>query len=224
MLKYIEPVLHILYLMPILIMGGYLIRNSVGSGVYKAFGSFALTLALADGIYLLPRMYALLTTGIEENLNIIGWGRMGHAILVTILFLMFYDIYTSRYSKNKNPKFNKTLFTLGIIRIIISILPGNDYFVLDPSPFFALLRFIPLAIMGLLLIIAIYYHSKKYKDRNFKIIMVAAVIALVFTEPRMYGIEGAAVLVQTVFRSISLVAIVAIGYKELKDINILSRY
>lgn len=78
--------------------------------------------------------------------------------------------------------------------------------------------------MGLLLIIAIYYHSKKYKDRNFKIIMVAAVIALVFTEPRMYGIEGAAVLVQTVFRSISLVAIVAIGYKELKDINILSRY
>lgn len=121
--------------MPILIMGGYLIRNSVGSGVYKAFGSFALTLALADGIYLLPRMYALLTTGIEENLNIIGWGRMGHAILVTILFLMFYDIYTSRYSKNKNQKLNKTLFTLGIIRIIISILPGNDYFVLDPSPF-----------------------------------------------------------------------------------------
>lgn len=224
MLKYIEPVLHILYLMPILIMGGYLIRNSVGNGVYKAFGSFALTLALADGIYLLPRMYALLTTGIEENLNIIGWGRMGHAILVTILFLMFYDIYTSRYSKNKNPKFNKTLFTLGIIRIIISILPGNGYFVLDPSPFFALLRFIPLAIMGFLLITAIYYHSKKYKDRNFKIIMVAAVIALVFTEPRMYGIEGAAVLVQTVFRSISLVAIVAIGYKELKDINILSRY
>lgn len=101
MLKYIEPVLHILYLMPILIMGGYLIRNSVGNGVYKAFGSFALTLALADGIYLLPRMYALLTTGIEENLNIIGWGRMGHAILVTILFLMFYDIYTSRYSKIK---------------------------------------------------------------------------------------------------------------------------
>ncbi len=224
MLKYIEPVLHILYLMPILIMGGYLIRNSVGNGVYKAFGSFALTLALADGIYLLPRMYALLTTGIEENLNIIGWGRMGHAILVTILFLMFYDIYTSRYSKNKNQKLNKTLFTLGIIRIIISILPGNGYFVLDPSPFFALLRFIPLAIMGFLLIIAIYYHSKKYKDRNFKIIMVAAVIALVFTEPRMYGIEGAAVLVQTVFRSISLVAIVAIGYKELKDINILSRY
>lgn len=210
--------------MPILIMGGYLIRNSVGNGVYKAFGSFALTLALADGIYLLPRMYALLTTGIEENLNIIGWGRMGHAILVTILFLMFYDIYTSRYSKNKNQKLNKTLFTLGIIRIIISILPGNGYFVLDPSPFFALLRFIPLAIMGFLLIIAIYYHSKKYKDRNFKIIMVAAVIALVFTEPRMYGIEGAAVLVQTVFRSISLVAIVAIGYKELKDINILSRY
>ena len=210
--------------MPILIMGGYLIRNSVGNGVYKAFGSFALTLALADGIYLLPRMYALLTTGIEENLNIIGWGRMGHAILVTILFLMFYDIYTSRYSKNKNQKLNKTLFTLGIIRIIISILPGNGYFVLDPSPFFALLRFIPLAIMGFLLIIAIYYHSKKYKDRNFKIIMVAAVIALVFTEPRMYGIEGAAVLVQTVFRSISLVAIVAIGYTELTDINILSRY
>lgn len=224
MLKFIEPILHILYLLPILVIGGYLIRNSVGNGVYKAFGSFALTLALADGIYLLPRMYALLTTGIEDNLNIIGWGRMGHAILVTILFLMFYDIYTSRYSKNKNLKLNKTLFTLGIIRIIISILPGNDYFVLNPSQLFALLRFIPLAIMGFLLLVAIFYHSKKYKDRNFKLVMVAVLVALIFTEPRMYGIEGSAVVLQTVFRSISLVAIILIGYKELRDINVLSRY
>lgn len=205
-------------------IGGYLVRNSTGSGVYKAFGSFALTLALADGIYLLPRMYAVLTTGIEENLNIIGWGRMGHAILVTILFLMFYDIYISRYSKNKNLKLNKTLIALGIIRIIISILPGNDYFVLNPSPLFALLRFIPLAIMGALLLIAIYYHSKKYKDRNFKIVMMAVMVALIFTEPRMYGIQGPAVVVQTVFRSVSLVSIILIGYKELRDINILSRY
>lgn len=224
MLKFIEPILHILYLIPILIMGGYLLGNSGGNKIYKAFGSFALTLALADGIYLLPRMYGVLTTGIKDNLHIIGWGRMGNSIIITILFLIIYDIYNLRYSKAKNDKLNKTLFGLALVRILISLLPGNRWFELEPSSLFALLRFIPLAITGILLIIAIFYHSKKYKDRNFKILLIGLSLALVFLEPRMYNIGEKSVVIQTIFRSIGLIAIAIIGYKELRDINILSRY
>ncbi|TJX13190.1 hypothetical protein E9840_10410 [Tissierella creatinini] len=224
MLKFIEPILHILYLITILIMGGYLVRNSVGNKLYKSFGFFALTLALGDGIYLLPRMYAILTTGIEENMNIIGWGRMGNSIMITILFLMIYDIYSFRYSKNKNIKLEKTLIGLAMIRVILCLLPWNKWFELEPSPLFALLRFIPLGIIGLFLIILIYYHSNKYEDKNFKLIMLATFIALLFAEPRMYFIEGSAVVIQSILRSMSFITIIIVGYKELRDINVLSRF
>ncbi len=224
MQKIIEPILHIIYLIPILTMGGYLVRNSDGNKIYKDFGFFALTLSLADGIYLLSRMYALLTTGIEENLNIIGWGRMGNAIVSTILFLVLYDIYNLRFSKGKNKSLDKTFIGLAILRTILCLLPWNGWFELEPSPIFALIRFIPLAIIGLLLIIIIFYHSKKYIDNNFKIVGFSMAIAIIFAEPRMYGIDGVAVVIQTIIRSMALIAIIIVGYKELRDINILSRY
>lgn len=224
MQKILEPILHIMYITPIIILGSYLIRNAVGNILYKAFGSFSLTLALADGIFLIPRMYALLTTGIEDNLKIIGWGRMGNAIIISILFLVLYDIYNLRYSKRKLETLNKTFFGLAITRIIICLLPGNKWFELTPSPTFALIRFIPLAVTGILLIMVIYIHSKKYNDFNFKIISVATAIAIIFMEPYMYSIEGARIIFFTLLRTLALLTIIFIGYKELRDINVLSRY
>lgn len=224
MQKIIEPILHIAYLIPLLIMGGYLLKNSIGQKVYKAFGSFALILALADSIYLLPRMYSILTTGIEDNLHIIGWGRMGNAIIVTILYLVLYDIYNLRYSKRKNASLDKLMFGVAAIRIIICLLPMNKWFDEIPSSTFALLRFVPLAILALFIIFLIYYHSNKFNDLSFKIICILTLVSIIFAEPYIYNIHGTGVLIQLIIRSISLYSIIFVGYKELRDINVLSRY
>jgi len=223
--KIFEPIILILYLTWILLMGRYMVSYSVGNKYYKIFGSLALTLGLADGIYIIPRMYSVLTTGIEDNLRIIGWGRLGNAIIITIFFLVLYDAYNERYTKKTNKALNRTFFVLAFIRVIIIILPGNKWFDLNPSPTYALLRFVPIALMGVFLILIMYIHSKKYKDFNYKIMSIATFFAILFIEPLVFISNSAIGLTLfTICRTISLIFIILIGYKELRDINVLSRY
>ena len=225
MQRIFEPIIHITYLTIVILMGSYMLRNSVGNKFHKIFGSLALTLGLGDGIYLISRMYSVLTTGIENNLKVIGWGRMGNAIIMTIFFLILYDAYNERYSKSNNKSLNNTFYGLALIRSILSILPGNKWFELIPSATYALVRFVPLAIMGLLLIIIMYLHSVKFKDSIFKLISVFTFLAILFMEPLIFFPESpTGVFVLTLFRTISLVSILLIGYKDLRDINVLSRY
>ena len=225
MQKIFEPILHILYLSIILLMGSYMIRNSIGNKLLKMYGTLALILGFGDGIYLIPRIYSILTTGIEENLTLMGWGRMGSTIAITLFFLVLYDVYNERYSKKTNLALNRTFYGLAIIRIIISILPGNKWFQLNPVSTYALLRLIPLIAMGKLLLLIIYIHSKKYNDLHFKIVSIVTFISIIFMEPRAFISDGSTgIVIFTVIRTIALTIIVFIGYKESRDLNILSRY
>lgn len=225
MLKILEPTIYLIYISAIIYLAIYLYKNSMGNKLYKAFASFALTLGLTDGIHLLTRIYALLTTGIEENLHIIGWGRMGSAILTSILFLFLYDIYNLRYEKRPNQPLNRFLYGLAIIRTILCILPMNKWFETVPSTKFALIRFIPLAIIGGLLTLVIYIHSKKDNDLNFIYIGVATLISTIFSEPYMFFNQASPGLVIFILiKSIALLLIIIMGYIELREINILNRY
>lgn len=222
--RIIEPIIQIIYLTIVFLISSYMYRNSLSNKLYKIFATLALVLGIADSIYIIPRMYALLTTGIEDNLNHIGWGRMGNAIAITVFFLILYDAYNIRYNKRLNPNLNRTLLTLSTIRIILCLLPYNEWFNLIPNSKFALIRFIPLGMMGILLLIILFKQGNKLGDTNFKIIAFTTFIALICLEPRIYFSEGIGLPIFTIIRSISLVIIVLVGYKELRDINELSRY
>jgi len=224
MQKIFEPIIHIIYLTFIFLMSNYMFRHSAGNKFYKIYGTLALLLGIGDGAYIIPRMYSILTTGIEDNLKIIGLGRMANAIIITIFFLVLYDAYNERYSKKNCIGLNRIFYILGIGRIIVSLLPWNKWFELIPSSTFALLRFIPLFIMGLLLILLMYLHSKRYKDSSFKIISIATFIAIIFIEPRIFSEESSIVLIFTILRTISLTTIILVGFRELRDKNVLSRY
>ena len=224
MQKIIEPIVFIIYLTLILITSRYMIIESLGNTLYKTFGVFGLTLALTDGIYIIPRMYAVLTTGLEDNLRILGWGRLGNSIIVTILFLVLYDIYNLRYSKRKKRDLDKTIYLLSGIRVFLCLLPGNKYFELIPNHKYAIIRFIPILIIGLLLILVIFVHSKKYRDKSFMLLGIAAAISILLLEPLVYSRSSIIITILTIIRTIALVAILLIGYRELRDINVLSRY
>lgn len=225
MFKILEAAIYFTYLTLILYMARYMIRNSKSENLYKIYGSLAYVLTLADGIYMIPRVYAILTTGIEDNLSIMGWARIGSSIIVTIFFLLVYDLYNVRFSKKENKRLDRTFTTLGLIRFILILLSFNDYFQLVATNVFSLIRFIPLVLMGLLLFLVINLHSKKHKDKSFERTSYLVLIGLFTTEPYMYFVDKPAfIAIISGIRILALAAIVLIGYKEVKDMNVLSRY
>jgi phosphatidylserine synthase len=225
MQKIIEPILHISYLTYIFLLGSYLIRNALGKRLYKYFGIFAVTLGFTDLFYLIPRMYALLTTGLEENIVFIGWGRLFNSIFSTILLLIIFEIVNIRYSRKNNLQLNKTFLFFTIVRTVLCLMPPNDWFKLIPSPTFALVRFIPLALMTLLLMIIMYIHSKKHRDLHFKIILICVLISLLTVEPWMYfNTSDNFIKSLVLIRTLALNLIVLIGFREFRKITELSRY
>ena len=225
MQKIIEPIIHILYLTYIFLMGNYFLRNALGNKLYKGFGYFTVILGVADLSYLIPRMYALLTTGIEENIRFIGWGRMSNSIIITFLFLILYEITNKRYSKKHNVPLNKTFYFFTIIRIVLCLMPPNNWFEMIPNSVFSLIRFIPLAVMGLLLMIIIYIHSKRYRDVHFQIMLFGILLLLLTIEPLMYFRDSSTFIIALIIlRTIALNIIIILGFKELREITELSRY
>jgi len=225
MLKILEATTYFTYLTLILYMGRYMIGNSQSTNLYKTYGSLAYILALADGIYILPRVYAILTTGFEASLHIMGWARIGNGIIITIFFLVVYDLYNIRFSKKKNKRLDKLIMGLGITRIILILLPFNKYFDLNPSAIFSLIRFIPLLLLGLLLALIMFIHSRKHNDNNFLIISILTLIGIFTVDPYMYYITTTTIItIISVVRVLSMALIIVLGYKEVRNMNKLSRY
>ncbi|WFA08466.1 hypothetical protein [Tissierella sp. Yu-01] len=225
MQKIIEPIIHILYLTYIFLMGSYFLRNALGNKLYKGFGYLAVTLGLADLCYLIPRMYALLTTGIEDNLKFIGWGRILNSIIITFLFIILYEITNKRYSRKDNVPLNKTFYFLTIMRIVLCLMPPNNWFEMIPNSIFALIRFIPLALMGVLLLLIIFIHSKMHRDVHFQIILLGVFLLLPTIEPLIYFKDSSTFIIAlTILRTVTLNIIILLGFKELRKITELSRY
>lgn len=225
MQKIFEPVLHIVYLFIIIMLSRYFIINSLGKRYYRIFGSLSLLLGFADVFYLIPRTYGILTSGIADNIRAIGWGRMGYTIIITLFYMVLYDAHNIRFNKRKNKKLDKTIYGLGIIRMLICLLPGNNWFELVSSQGFAILRLVPLLLMGILLTVITYLHGKKYNDKGYKLISLMIILSILFIEPMAIVPEKpTAIIIFTILRTISIVSILLIEYKNLRDITVLSRY
>lgn len=219
------PIIYISYLTINLFIGGYLHSNSPGNRYYKVFGNLAYSLGLADAIYLIPRLYAILTTGIEDNLKAVGWGRLGNSIFITFFFMILYDAYNIRFNKKYNKSLNFTIYILGFIRIVICLLPGNEWFNLTTSTTYAIARVIPLGLMGLLLMLVTYLHGKRFNDKNYKLIPIGIFFSILFLEPMALVPDNPnRIFIFTILRTLSLLWIITIGYKELRDKNVLSRF
>ena len=219
------PIIYVSYLTIILLIGRYLRHNSPGNRYYKVFGNLAYSLGLADAIYLIPRLYAILTTGIEDNLKVVGFGRLGYSIFITFFFMILYDAYNIRFNKKYNKGLNLTIYILGFIRIVICLLPGNDWFELTTSTPYAIARLIPLSLIGLLLMLVTYLHGKRFNDRNYKLMPIGIFFSILFLEPMALVPDNPnRIFIFTILRTLSLLWIITIGYKELRDKNVLSRY
>ena len=57
----------------------------------------AALLGAGDAFHLLPRSYALWTTGLEANAPALGFGKFVTSITMTIFYVILYYIWRERY-------------------------------------------------------------------------------------------------------------------------------
>lgn len=189
----------------------------------KLFGVMAVSLGVGDAFHLLPRIMSHLNPGgFEAYEAALSWGQFVTSITMTIFYLLYYYYY-KQMSQNESRKNDFLVYGLVIARIVLTLLPQNEWGQMPGNFTFSLIRNIPFAILGVLLMIWSWQDREKtglkYMAESifFSFLFYVPVVLWADTIP----IIGALMMPKT----IAYVILVVLGYrhfiKDFEAINIL---
>lgn len=178
-----ESIFDALYLTFAIVIGIYLIVNGGKGTLVQKFGIMALVLGAGDSFHLVPRAVSLWTTGLEANAAALGIGKLITSITMTIFYLILYYIWRERYEVQGRKGLTITIWALAIARIALCALPQNEWLSYQQPLLWGILRNIPFAIMGILLIVLFAQEAKKHNDRVFRFMWLAITLSFAFYLP-----------------------------------------
>lgn len=177
-----ETVFDILYLSFAIITGlTMLIKGH--TPIIKKVGLMAALLGAGDAFHLIPRSYALLTTGLEANAAALGIGKFVTSITMTIFYLILYYIWRDHYKIKERKSLTMIMWGLSVIRIVLCLFPQNQWLEYRQPLLLGVLRNIPFAIMGIIIIVIFAQEAKKSGDRIFRFIPIAVALSFGFYLP-----------------------------------------
>ena len=159
-----ETVFDVFYLGFAIITGLTMLIRGKSPLVRKA-GFMAALLGGGDSFHLVPRVYALWTTGLEDNAAALGIGKFITSITMTIFYLILYYIWRERYHIKDRSGLTVTMWGLSVIRIGLCLLPQNQWLVYRQPLLYGVLRNIPFAAMGIIIIVIFFQEIRKSKAR-----------------------------------------------------------
>ena len=178
-----ESIFDALYLTFAIIIGIYLITKGQKGSLVRSFGVMALVLGGGDAFHLVPRAISLWTTGLEANAAALGIGKLITSITMTIFYLILYYIWRERYQISGRKPLTITMWVLTIARIALCAFPQNQWLSYEQPLLWGILRNIPFAIMGILLIVLFAQEAKRANDKVFRFMWLAITLSFAFYLP-----------------------------------------
>lgn len=178
-----ETVFDALYLSFAVVIGVYLIVKGGKRSLARTFGAMALVLGAGDAFHLVPRVIALWTDGLAANAASLGIGKLITSITMTVFYLILYYIWRERYQIEGKKGLTIAMWALALARVALSALPQNQWLSSDPPLLWGILRNIPFAIMGGVLIVLFAREAKRADDRVFRFMWLAITLSFAFYLP-----------------------------------------
>ena len=177
-MKIFESLFDVIYLSVLVALGvRLLLEKSKGA---KLFAIMAIVLGVGDGFHLLPRVISHLSPGgFEAHASALSWGQFVTSITMTIFYVLYYHYYSNQSNDTDNSK-KWIIYGLAALRIILVLLPQNNWGSRDSNYMFGIYRNIPFLIMGILLIVWSY---KKKDVPAFKHMWILILLSFLFYVP-----------------------------------------
>ena len=201
------------YLIFALAVGIYLIVKGKGK-FFKLFGVMAVVLSSGDSFHLIPRVYALFTTGLEANAFALGLGKLITSITMTVFYVILYFILEGVWQPDKKLKAGSriTLFVFTALRIILCAFPQNDWFSYEGNLLWGILRNIPFALIGIGIILICFMIAKKNKDKSYSLMALMVILSFGFYIPVVLFADIVPVIgILMIPKTLAYVGVVIIG-------------
>ena len=213
-----ESIFDIAYLISVITLGIMMIKTSSKQSTRKLFGIMAVVLGAGDAFHLIPRIYAMMTTGIENNYQILGAGKLVTSITMTAFYIMLYYVWRRYFQVRGNTGLTVSIWIMGISRVILCLLPQNEWLAPSQPMLYNILRNIPFTILGIIVIVIFAQKIRKTGDRHFRFMPLAIILSFAFYIPvvlfaETYPIVGALMIPKT----LAYFWIVLMGYRLPKN-------
>jgi len=178
-----ESIFDVVYLTTVIALGIILIRAAKGRNECLLYGIMAVTLGFGDAFHLIPRSYALLTTGVDDHAKALGIGKFITSITMTIFYIILYHIWNLRYKKENMLWLTICMYILGVARIGLCLPSQNQWTSVNPPVSWGIYRNIPFSMIGIIVIVCFFIEAKKNADNNFKYMWLAITLSFAFYIP-----------------------------------------
>ncbi len=183
-----EPIFDILYLIIVTSIGVIMIAKSKGDKQTLAFGIMAVVLGLGDAFHLIPRIMALVTEdGFVTYAAALGIGKLITSITMTGFYIILYYIWRIRYQIKGKHYLTIIYSLLAAMRVICCFFPQNNWLNnADCTILWTLLRNVPFAIMGIIIIVLFAVSAIKTKDKPYYFMFVTIILSFGFYIPVLF--------------------------------------
>ncbi|MDE6420367.1 MAG: hypothetical protein K2K87_07550, partial [Lachnospiraceae bacterium] len=122
-----ETLFDVVYLITVITLGITMILKCRGNRQYRLFGIMAVVLGLGDSFHLVPRAYALCTTGLENYTAALGIGKFITSITMTLFYIILYYVWRLRYHVEGKKGITYAVYFFGFLRIALCLFPQNKW-------------------------------------------------------------------------------------------------
>lgn len=206
------------YLITVITLGVLMIRGSKGNRQFHLFGIMAVVLGAGDAFHLIPRAVALCTTGLEQYPVPLGLGKWITSVTMTLFYVLLYYVWRQRYHIEGRGGLTAAVYILAGLRIVLCMLPQNQWLRADAPLSWGIYRNIPFALLGLLMIVLFYRSAARHKDRAFRWMWLTTVLSFAFYIPVVLWADAIPLIGMLMIpKTCAYVYTVLIGYLAMKQ-------
>ena len=176
-MKYGESVFDIGYLIFAIVIGVLLMMRKEKSSRYM--GASTLILGFGDAFHLIPRV---LNYFVDADLTTaLGLGKLITSITMTVFYILVFRIWLIVYKESETMPLSICLYVLALIRIILCLMPQNNWTGNESPVIWGIIRNIPFLAIGV--IIVCLYYTKRKDNRYLSPIWLYVLLSFLFYMP-----------------------------------------
>lgn len=178
-----ETLFDAVYLTLVITLGVKMIRGCQGAAQFRLFGIMAVVLGAGDSFHLVPRAFALCTTGLENYTAALGLGKWITSVTMTVFYVLLYYVWRQRYRVKGMGGLTALVYLLAGLRVLLCMMPQNQWLSADAPLSWGIYRNIPFALLGLVVILLFYRSARQHEDKAFRWMWLTTVLSFGFYIP-----------------------------------------
>ena len=176
-MRYGESIFDIGYLLFAIILGFKMASCPEKSGKYMGFAT--LVLGFGDAFHLIPRV---LNYFLSSDFTVaLGIGKLITSITMTVFYILVYRVWLGVYGEKENKKLSICLYVIAIIRILLCLMPQNNWTGNESPMEWGIIRNIPFLVIGMIVIML--YFKKRYDNKILSLIWLYVLLSFLFYIP-----------------------------------------